>query len=199
MASINELLNLDITDVQKMTRQELAKVVTQLNSAANKRLKRLELIDRGTLSPAYQKATERAQRFSVKGKDLNALRNEYKAVSSFLGAKSSSVGGWHKIRKQTHERIGGEFKTEAQEKKFWKAYRRMEKQEYGAVNIVGSDEAQRLLHREVTDHSKDGRRSISEIIDATIQKLDEEYERMQSEDEDEYDDFFTMDGEDEYI
>lgn len=198
MAKIEALLNLDIGDVQRMSRKELASVVSQLASAANKRLTRLELSETGTLSPAYQQATKRAERFSVAGKNVNQLRNEYKHVAQFLKRSTSSVSGWNKVRKKTHERIGGKFKTAEQEKRFWEAYRKLERGHYSDVMGYGSTETQRMLRREY-----DTGKSDEEIMEAMMNRLDEEYEAAQTEMREEFDDYDTGDfftiGEDEDI
>lgn len=199
MATIEQLIELDITDVQRMNRRELASVVSILSSAANKRLKRLERSDVGELSPAYQQAQKRGQRFSVAGKNVNQLRNEYKAVTQFLKRETSTVRGWKKVREETYSRIGGDFKSAAQEKRFWKAYRKLASDEYGAVKSYGSTETQRLLRQEVV---QGGPRSMDDLIKTMIDRLDEEYEKQQSslygEEFDDYDtgDFFTIWDED---
>ena len=168
-------------------------------SAANKRLNRLERSDVGELSPAYQQAQKRGRRFSVAGKSVNQLRNEYKAVTQFLKKRTSTVGGWKKVRKETYSRIGGGFKSAAQEKRFWKAYRKLESDEYGAVKSYGSTETQQLLRQELV---QGGRRPMDDLIETMIARLDEEYEKQQSsmygEEFDDYDtgDFFTIGEED---
>ena len=198
MAKIEDLLNLDIGDVQRMRRKELATVVSQLASAANKRLTRLELSETGTLSPAYQQATKRAERFSVAGKNVNQLRNEYKNVAQFLKRSTSSVSGWNKVRKKTHERIGGGFKNAEQEKRFWSAYRELEKGHYSDVMGYGSTETQRMLRREYSSGKTD-----EEILETMLDRLYEEYEAAQTEMREEFDDYDTGDfftiGEDEDI
>ena len=198
MAKIEDLLNLDIDDVQRMSRKELASVVSQLASAANKRLTRLELSETGTLSPAYQQATKRAERFSVSGKNVNQLRNEYKNVAQFLKRSTSSVSGWNRVRKKTYERIGGKFKTAEQEKRFWEAYRKLESGHHSDVMGYGSTETQRMVRREY-----DTGKSDEEIMEAMMDRLDEEYEAAQTEMREEFDDYDTGDfftiGEDEDI
>lgn len=199
MASIEQLIDLEITDVQRMNRRELASVVSTLASAANKRLARLERSDVGELSPAYQQAQKRGQRFSVAGKSVNQLRNEYKAVTQFLKRRTSTASGWKKVRKETYSRIGGGFTSAAQEKRFWKAYRKLASDEYGAVKSYGSTETQRLLRQEIV---QGGQRSMNDLIETMIDRLDEEYEKQQSslygEEFDDYDtgDFFTIGDED---
>lgn len=201
MATIEQLIDLDITDVQRMNRRELAAVVSTLASAANKRLTRLERSDVGELSPAYQQAQKRGQRFSVAGKNVNQLRNEYKAVTQFLKRGTSTVGGWKKVRKETYSRIGGGFTSAEQEKEFWEAYRKLMSSEYASIRSLkeGSDIIQRLLRQEFV---QGGRRSMDDILETMIARINEEYEKQQisfyGEEFDDYDtgDFFTIGDED---
>lgn len=46
--SVQDFLNLDISDISKMTRKELAKATSVLGSAVNKRVKRFEKKDIST-------------------------------------------------------------------------------------------------------------------------------------------------------
>ena len=196
MATIKELINLDINAVQRMTRKELAQVVSSLSSAANKRLKRLQQSPVGELSPAYQQAIKRGTRFSTAGKNVNQLRNEYKAVTQFLNRRTSTISGWNKARKETITRIGGGFSNADEERRFWKLYRQLESSEFGAVMSYGSTETQRLLRQEMTQGGDES------IIANMISRLDEEYVKKQTalygEDFDDYEsgDFFTI-GEDD--
>ena len=40
--NVKDILSMNLLDVQKLNRRELAKIVTQLSSAANKRMKRFK-------------------------------------------------------------------------------------------------------------------------------------------------------------
>lgn len=193
MVTIKDLINLDINAVQRMTRKELSQVVSTLSSAANKRLNRLQQSPVGDLSPAYQQALKRGQRFSVAGKNVNQLRNEYKAVTQFLKRKTSTISGWNKVRNETMTRIGGGFSNADEERRFWELYRKLESSELGGVMTYGSTESQRLLRQEMTQGDGDGA-----IIANVISRLDEEYVKQQmslyGEDFDDYEsgDFFTI-------
>ena len=129
MPSINELLNMSSRDVAKLSRQELAGVVSQLASAGNKRLRRLETTPMGTESRPYKTAME-AGKFSVAGKNQGQLQNEFKRVSEFLKSKTSTVSGWKA------------------EKAFWRAYRGIAKSEKALHKSYGSTETQRYLRSE---------------------------------------------------
>lgn len=150
MANIKELLTLRSDDVARMSRQELALVVSTLSSAANKRLRRLERTPMGTESRPYTSAMERGN-FSVAGKNQGQLQNEFKRVKDFLTSKTSTVRGWKKERQKVHKRIGGGFDSVQAEKAFWKAYRQLAKSEKALHNSYGSTETQRLLRAELED------------------------------------------------
>lgn len=147
MANIETLLTLSSRDVSKMSRQELARVVSQLASAGNKRLRRLEASPMGTESRPYKSAME-VGNFSVAGKNQGQLQNEFKRVSTFLKAKTSTVTGWKAEKRKVYARIGGKFDSEEAEKAFWRAYRGLAKSERALHKSYGSAETQRLLRKE---------------------------------------------------
>ena len=130
-----------------MSRSELAKVVTILDSAANKRLKRLAQAPMGTESIAYQNVME-IGKFSVKGKNQGQLQAEYKRVKQFLSGKTSTARGWNQFRAETLKRIGGGFADEQREKDFWKIYRDLEKSDQRALIKFDSTQAQKFMHSE---------------------------------------------------
>ena len=88
--SVNQLLNIGATELKGYDRDNLSRIVTKLNSAANKRLVRLE--KEGYNTPAMRKNhVDKGERFSVKDKNLKQLRAEYIHVSSFLKDNTSTV------------------------------------------------------------------------------------------------------------
>ena len=166
------LLDISPEALNKMTTKELKAVVQVMASAGNKRVKRLENMERGTNAPAYQKFLERGEKFSTKGKTLNELRNEYKNLKSFLGAKTSSVSGYKMYRAKINKIMGGEdtggldSMTEAEEKQFWSMYRKWEEANGGfSAAYYDSFQAIRDLRRAMNERGK------SEIL----QELNEAY------------------------
>lgn len=147
MATIKQLLNLSIGDISKLSRRELALVVSQLASAANKRLRRLENTPMGTESIPYKNAMK-VGKFSVAGKNQGKLQNEFKRVSEFLKTKTSTVSGWKAEKTRVYRRIGGGFDSEDAEKAFWRAYRDIAKSEKALHKSYGSTETQRYLRKE---------------------------------------------------
>lgn len=119
--SVNQLVHLSATQIKGYDRQNLARIVTKLNSAANKRVTRLEKA--GYNTPAMRAAkVDKGQRFSVAGKNLKQLRAEYIRVSGFLKADTSTKKGYkgflNKIQKAFSDKgvkIGGRGGTDTQD------------------------------------------------------------------------------------
>ena len=119
--SVNDLVHLSATQIKGYDRQNLARIVTKLNSAANKRVTRLEKA--GYNTPAMRAAkVDKGQRFSVAGKNLKQLRAEYIRVSGFLKADTSTKKGYKgflkKIQKAVSDKgvkIGGKGGTDTQD------------------------------------------------------------------------------------
>ena len=78
--SVDKLTNLSATQVKQYDRKNLAKIVTKLASAANKRVQRLE--EKGLNTPALRRAYK-GKHFGSKDKNLKQLRSEYKRVAGF--------------------------------------------------------------------------------------------------------------------
>lgn len=167
--NVSDYLTMTPTELSKLPERELRKIVSQLASAANKRVKRLRAAPLGESSKAYQYAAEGGSRtsdggfFSTKGKNLNQLRAEYSRLRHFMKMKTSTAGGWKKVRKEFTERMGGGFSSEAAEKRFWREYRKFEELHKDVVFSRGSNETQQDLRSTLYQGSKQARSRIDEI------------------------------------
>lgn len=146
----SEILDISIEDFLKLDKRTLSKYVSQLASTANKRLKRLESVQGGVLSPAYLaiKRSKGGAHFSVKGKNLNELRGEFTRVSQFLRNKTSTVKGWKTTFSEFRERIGI-YLTPEETLLFWNVYNNILKDYPDLIGKlhVSSDELQRAIGR----------------------------------------------------
>lgn len=182
--SIYDIMNMSWDDINQLSTQELKQVTSRLVSASNKRIKRLAKTERGKSSFAYQTVEERGRKFSVRGKDTNALRQEFKLTKNFLNMKTSTVKGWKEYRKSVEERTGYATENESLNwgertwKKYWKVYRRFEETHGGTYKKGDSDRIQQML-TEIME-SNDKRRSAD-----TFQKMiEDEYKSMYESDND---------------
>lgn len=95
---VKELLSMDWESVRGLGRKELGKIITQLSSAANKRVRRFA--EKGEISPAVRYA-EKGGAFTGRGKNLNQLRSEYVRIKSFMQQETSSLRSWGKVKRET--------------------------------------------------------------------------------------------------
>ena len=96
--NVKDLLNLSWDDIRKMKRADLGKIVTQLSSAANKRIRRFK--EKGEVSPSVMYA-EKGGKFSGRGKNINQMRAEYVRIKTFMSQKESTLRQWESIKTET--------------------------------------------------------------------------------------------------
>lgn len=93
--------------------REYRKEASRLASMANKRIARLVKNDL-TDSPAYKRyIKDGGQRFGVKGKTYQEVQKEVARLNRFLGAKTSTVRGYHKTLVNLAELTNIKFKNMA--------------------------------------------------------------------------------------
>lgn len=191
--TIEQILNMDWEDLNKLNRKDVAQITSRLVSTANKRIKRLAKAEYGKSSPAYISYEKRGRLFSVRGKDANQVRNELKNVSEFLKFKTSTIKGWKDTRTDVEKRIGKMTKKQA--KKFWNTYRKLQEvsaskggilsKEFSKRSARSSDRVQKMLYN--TMKGKKGERwkvSQKDAIDTMLNKIEDAYQQEQRFDED---------------
>ena len=100
---VKNYLNMSSKSVSKMTDKELRHAVTVMNSAANKRIKRVYKADLSSVK--IDKQLE-AGKFSVAGiKSRAALENAFVDVSNFLQSKTTSVRGIRSAQNKTFKNL----------------------------------------------------------------------------------------------
>lgn len=173
--TVENILNLDVNTLGE---KDLRAVATRLVSAANKRVRRLAKTTGGKFSPAYARIEKQGRMFSVKGKDISGLRAEMAQMRSFMRLKTSTVTGWKRVRKYMSAKFGGRI-SDAQMKEFWTVYRKLEESMGGVIgSVFDSNKIQSMLHDEISSDEPE-----DDIIEKMIQKMDEEYDKIMQEDE----------------
>lgn len=196
--SIEDIMNIDFDELNKLSRSDLARLTSRLTSTANKRIKRLLKSDVNEISPALSSISQRLGKgkdtafFSVKGKDVNQLRNEFARVKYFLNLKTSSITGTKKLKKETYKRLGinelADDWSSAKNKRFWKLYRDIVKRKGGEEQVnefYGSDNIQQLLVSKFK-----WKRKNDDILNEMELELQSLYEENQENDEFDYTDIF---------
>ena len=114
--SIQDIIDMDWRDINRLSEGELKQLSMRLNSAANKRLRRLEQSGQSKWSPAYVHIKKSGGDFTVKGKDTKtAIKNEIQRATDFLNAKTSTAAG-SKEYKENVENIFKKKKVDEPEK-----------------------------------------------------------------------------------
>ena len=122
-----DILNMDIEDIESLSRTEIAKIVSQVASAGNKRIKNLQ--NKGLTSEALIDVYKSGGKFSVKGKNKTELLNELKREKQFFSGDSTvlEVKATNKSIIEKLEESGALEKERADisdedvTKEFWKA------------------------------------------------------------------------------
>ena len=178
--SISYLQNLSNRQLTNLTRNELAKVVSKLASAANKRTKRL--IQSEVPSPALIGRVERGKvKFSVKGKNVDELKKEYLEVKSYLSSETSTVKGARKVMNtviDTLKNKKGIEITENQYKDFFKIYERVKE----ADPYISSQQMKYKVFEAISN--KMDYANPDDVIDSVIDDLENLYEQSMKESED---------------
>ena len=190
--SIKDILNMDWSDLNAFTNKELKQITSRLVSAANKRVRRLEGSSLGTSSMAYQSVERRGRMFSVKGKNVNQVRNEFKLASNFLKMKTSTVSGWKSYQKDVATKMksasGIDINkwSDDNKSKMWKVYRKFEEQHGGEFKKGDSDRIIQYL-LETLDKTE----TMSE--DELLNSINDEWESMYEDQDEDMDDYFDLD------
>lgn len=220
---INDLINMNYNDFVQLTKAEniesLKSVVKSMMTQANRRITALNKSTIGKYSPALMSLNKikPSKKTNIKSlmktdknglikfdskslsskttKDINELTHAYSKLSKFLKAKSSTIGGWQKIRSDIAERTGAkklfqsEYKSKRsatiwhnREARFWKLYNRLVDNYGGIITDLDSDRIQKMLMKVQTMRNQ-GKTDddISEIMNYYINRIymDREFDDKQ--------------------
>lgn len=180
-------INYTINQLQSLSRLDIAKIVSKLASAANKRLKRIELASLEDYSSAYRYVKSSGGKFSVKGKSKEELLLEYKRVKGYLSPQrvTSTVAGTRKVKKENEtkvqERLGITFKNKEESKEFWRAYNKYADSHRSDVYNQGSDTIQKLIAQRVEHGQSLNASAVTRMINNYIKSEREEISRIERE------------------
>ena len=183
--SIKDILEMDFSDIQKLTRKELANVTSRLVSASNKRIRRLEKTELGE-SPALRSLKARTGdiRLSVKGKTQGQLQRTFTEAKHFLNLKTSTIGGYKSVIKNIKKSIGERTGKSISEVDVSKLYSTLHKaQELGLVDKRGSKGSEQAVNEIIDILERNPEKSIDDIIN----DIDDWYDEMYEEDFNDYD------------
>lgn len=176
--STAELLNLSSGDVSKLTRSQLAQVVSRIASAANKRLKGVK--EKGRATPAYTKVMESGGKFSTRGKSLNQLRSEFLRAKEYMESQSSTIAQYDKMLARIARNLSGAGVTNITHQnieKLLKIYGKIYQSDPQARVKSMKYEIQRTIGDELLINPD---MSIDEIVTKVSNQLSKIYERNEA-------------------
>lgn len=191
--SIENILDLDMEDVAKLSKKNLSRLAGRIQSAANKRIKRLREKGVAEYSPAIIRSLGDRVKFSIKGKTRNEILKEFKAIRRFLQAKTSSLSGFKAYKKRIEAKIKQPIDNERM-KEMFKIFRKYREGNIGLflrINSLmkqknyGSEQAEKFIAEELKKGKKeddimknldDRLHDIYENLEAKEKQYDEEGE-----------------------
>ena len=125
MASYRDWMKID--NPNELDENSLKRAIKSMANAANKRLKRME--DRGINfgEETGKNTTSGVKRFTVRGKNAQELKNEFKRVRNFLNNPQSSLSGMKRVFKDFKEAVKKARKLTRAEKKEYEKMRKQKK------------------------------------------------------------------------
>ena len=192
--TIKSILDMSWNDLSKLSTKELRKISTQLNSAANKRLRRLESSNAQEWSPAYQYTRRARGDFSTKGlKTRTDLKNEIQRASSFMTAKTSTLKGAKQYKEtaaqmftpEGEDKISIEDLTKKQKNTIFRALDRLREENAALVYNIGSDIIIKELRKAQMEKKSRNRyqllKAVKEKLPDLMESSEERYEREEAE------------------
>jgi len=174
--AVKDALAITPKELQKLNKQELARVVRTLGGAVNKRMKRIELANLESDSAAYRYMRQTGGLIYTRNKTLNQLRNEYKRAQYFLqSAKSSTVRGTRKLKEKYEKEYG-----EADMSAVWDAFNWIKSNRAGMFYTTKSDELVTYLVNRSKAGIKKLRLSASQHLTYQYNKNAEELSELDS-------------------
>lgn len=177
-------------DVQKMTRDALAKECRRFFDMANKRINRLE--SSKLLSPALHSVMKEGK-FYAKGADFNALQHEYSRCINFLNMSTSTVGGARKHEKYIESLVGD--LTPNKRATLFEAYRRLEQVSPAGISHYGSENLIQYLADEIKSEDDNigiEHDDLERILEKAMSEVDRMYEIVEQQFNDTFKDTFSF-------
>ena len=173
--TVRELLDIDITDVNKFNEKTLRAAVQTLSSAANKRVRRINAA--GVISPAVR-AVEQHGNFTPKGKNRNQLLSEFVRAVNFLQSETSTVAGARKFTDNIRKNLGLNKTATAEEiasenKGFWNTFTDLynNAQNLWTHSRLGSPKIQQIITDIRAENPNATWQEISDRAQAELDKL----------------------------
>lgn len=177
-----EILQMGVQQLRRLPEKETRKYLSQVFSAANKRVKSLSKLEFTPTALRHVQSTG-IKKFGVKGKETNELWKQYAAVQDLWAQKSGTVKGALEVQENIF-RLQATMVTLESEKQhlFWDIYNKIENGEIPGSDVFmkqqfGSDNMQNFIFDEIT-----AGRNEDEILNKITRMIEEQEPVNESDD-----------------
>lgn len=192
--TMTELLEMKWKDISALSTSELRELSQRLNSAANKRLRRIEQAGAQEFSPAYLGTRANRGDFSTKGLTTRTdLKNEIQRASAFLQSRTSTVRGAKEYKKTVEEMFTPDGEetlsvdelSKKQKNTIFRALDRLREENAAMVYNIGSDVIIKELRKaQIAKKSRNRYQLVKALEDKfpeLLESSEERYEREEAE------------------
>lgn len=173
--TVRELLDIDITDVNKFNEKTLRAAVQTLSDAANKRVRSINAS--GVISPAAR-AVEQHGKFTPKGKNRNQLLSEFVRAVNFLQSETSTVAGARNFTDKIRKNLGLNKTATAEDisrenTNYWNTYTDLynKAENLWTHSRLGSAKVQEIITDIRAEHTNENWHKISDRAQAELDRL----------------------------
>lgn len=177
-----QLLNIDISDFNRLSQTDLKRIVSRVGNTVNKRISSLEKSNLNT--PALSSVLRSGGKISVKDKNINQLRAEFVRAKNFIESETSTKRGYDEFKRDTIRQLNVEGVDEMSDNQFnklWKVYERLKEMSPEVANKKFKYE---IIDRIADEIVNGGRQSAKTITEKIKKELTDIYERQQSDNND---------------
>lgn len=184
-----QILQLNIRELEKLTKKDLRYAVSTLRSTSRKRYERV--VESEIYSPAVEALRKSATKdifTPIRGMDVTQLRNEFKRYRGFLKSQTSTVKGARKsnkrLREETAKVTGVDFDDADEMLHYYSLVDQAEKTDVGGVlnYRVVKDVVEEVFNEKrskrktIKEENKRFNRSVLKEVEKRLQKYYDEEE-----------------------
>ena len=158
----------DLKEVMRLSETDLRKEVRKLQKSVSQRLRRLKAAG-FDVTPATKALSESGGRITTKGTRQQLMRERGRAIN-FLESRTATVSGIRAQQEYVSRELGGDWMTEEQSNKFWRAYSELRSRIQGREKYVSQvgNYFQRNLMEYYRNHPQASEETLISYLDELV-------------------------------
>lgn len=172
--TINDIVNMDTSDLMRLSKNELNQVLKDVNRATSRRTRDLRKSRKTRQSPAYRGLQESGGTINTSDQQtINQMRKEFFRGQKFLKAKTSTVTGTKKYIKKMQS-ITGQASID-KNAQFWDIFYKFNQMYPALFEALGSDRVARVIKRVVSEG-----RGLQDVINEATHIYNSTFDNLNS-------------------